>query len=367
MKAVIPAAAKKDSMFPFSESKPTGLMPVKGKPLTRHLVESLKETGVDVIYLVTNHLEERYVEEFEDDADVEIVHQDHLSGTARAVSCCDFIDEEFIVVNGDVLVSGDDLTALVEKYRQTESEVAMLATGENKPEKFGVLSIQNDRVTSIKEKPEEAENTLVNTGIYMFSPQVFNVIEELEEDETSITDAVNGMTGSGKTRFELVDDYWLDIGSPRKLWKADRLKREHEIDSREIHEDAEVANSAELPEEVAVEEGAEIKPGTVIEGKCYIGEDVTLGPGTVVRNSSIGEGSVVRNCDLDQLLAFESVQLDSTVSVTRSVLGEEVEVKPGTVIQESYIGPRSFLEMNNSVRGASFVPDARTDLGEISK
>ncbi|MFB6191390.1 MAG: sugar phosphate nucleotidyltransferase [Candidatus Nanohaloarchaea archaeon] len=367
MKAVIPVAVKKDSMFPFCESKPTGLMPVMGKPLVKHLINALQEVGVDDIYLVTNHLEQEFEEEFGEYTNVNIVHQDELSGTARAIECCDFIDEEFIAVNGDVLVSENDLQALEQKYRNSDCEAAMLATNEDRPEKFGVLSITNDRVSSIEEKPEDAQNTLVNTGIYMFSPAIFDYIDRLGEDQTSITDAVNLVAQEASARFELVEDYWLDIGTPRKLWKADRLKREHHIDSREVHDGAEISGKAELPDEVKVEEGAEIKAGAALEGRCYIGENAVVGPNTTVRDSSITAGCDLRSCDVDSSLLFEDSFIDASVSMTRSVVGEEVEIRPGTVIRESYIGPRSFVEMNNSVRGTQFVPDARTDLGEISK
>lgn len=367
MKAVIPAAAKKDSMFPFSESKPTGMMPVCGTPVVKHLIKALQEIEVDDVYLVTNHLEQVFEDEFGEYTNVNIVNQDDLSGTASAVATCDFIEDDFIVVNGDVMVSEKDLRNLKEKYEGSDSGIAMLATGENKPEKFGVLSITNDRVSSIEEKPEEAENTLVNTGIYMFSPEIFDRIGELDRNETSITDAVNLVVESGAARFELIQDYWLDIGSPRKLWEADRLKREHSIDSRQVHEEAEVSDAAELSGEVVVEAGAEIKPGAVLEGKCFIGEDVVIGPNTVVRESSIGPGCNLRACDIDSVLVFEKTDFGSQVSASRSVIGEEVEVKSGTIIRESYIGPRSFIEMNNSILGAKFVPDARTDLSEVSK
>ena len=59
--------------------------------------------------------------------------------------------------------------------------------------------------------------------------------------------------------------------------------------------------------------------------------------------------------------------MDSFVAVENTVLAEEVDIKPGTVIRECLIGARSFIDMNNSIRGTKFVPDARTDLGEISK
>lgn len=358
MKAVILAAKKKDDMFPFVDSMPTGLMPVAGKPIVRRTVESLRELGVEDIYLVTNYLEQMYEAEF---PDVEIVHQEDLSGTAAAVSTCDFIEEEFIVVNGDVLVSTGDLERLVDKHRESDGEVSLLATGEDKPEKFGVLSITDDRIRSLEEKPEKAENPLVNTGIYVFSDGIFDYLE----GEDSLTDAVASVIDSDGARFELVEDYWIDVGSPRKLWKADRTVRQYDIEGGQVSEEAEVSETAEVGDAV-VEKDARVEHGAVVGDSSYIGEGATVGPGAVVEDSTVGSGSVVRG-RVEKSLVFHHAFLGANTAVQDSVIGEEVDVKPGTVIRESFIGPRSFVEVNNSIYGVKFVPDARTDLGEISK
>ncbi len=367
MKAVIPAAKKKGSMFPFSESKPTGLMPVMGTPMVKHLIHALQDIGVDDIYIVTNHLEEKFEEEFGEYTNVNIVHQEELTGTAEAVSKCDFIKEDFFVVNGDVLVSTRDLDSLRQKHDESEVDVTMLATEEDHPEKFGVLSITNDKVVSIEEKPEEAENPLVNTGIYVFSPNVFDIIDSLEDDETSITDAVDRLVEREGARFEFISDYWIDIGSPRKLWKADEIKREYGIEENEIHPDAEVHDKVAIEGEAVIEEDAVVRAGTVLEGKVFICRGAIIGPNTVISGSSIAKNAQVEAAKVESSTIFESVILDPTVYVEDSVVGEEVDVKAGTVIQESFIGARSYIEMNNSIRGVKFVPDARTDLSEISK
>lgn len=367
MKAVIPAAKKKDSMFPFSESKPTGLMPVMGKPLVKHLIHALQDIGVDDIYIVTSYLEEEFEEEFGEYTNVNTVHQEELTGTAAAVATCDFIEEDFFVVNGDVLVSTRDLRNLKQKHDEFDSDVTMLATEEEQPEKFGVLSITNDKVVSIEEKPEEAENPLVNTGIYVFSPEVFDIIDGLGSEETSITDAVDRMVEREGARFEFITDYWIDIGSPRKLWKADEIKREYEIEDTDIDQDARIHDTVEVEGDAVIEAEAVVKPGAVLEGKVFIGRGAIIGPNTVISDSSVAKNSQVEAAKLEAANVFESVILDPTVYVEDSVIGEEVDVKPGTVIQESFIGARSYVEMNNSIRGVKFVPDARTDLSEISK
>ncbi|MFT4892448.1 MAG: NDP-sugar pyrophosphorylase family protein [Candidatus Nanohaloarchaea archaeon] len=366
MKAVIPCAKKEESLYPFTESKPTGMIPVMGKPIVKHLISDLQEEGVDDIYIVANYREENFREEFEEYTNVNVVTQEELNGTGGAVETCDFIQEDFAVINGDVVTSSQDISALLEKHRENKSDATVLADTEESPEKFGVLSIKNDRVESITEKPEDPENTLVNTGMYVFSPEIFDILEEME-GEKDLTDAVQKMVENHEVRFEMVENYWIDIGSNRKLWKADRAKRENEITKTEIHKDAEVHEEAEIEGKAVVEKNAEIKAGTVIEGKTFIGESSVIGSNTSVRSSTVSRGSQIRSCSIDTSLLFEKNIVDPFTHVESCVLAEEADIKSNTAIRESFIGPRSFVEMNNSIYGVKFVPDARTDLGEISK
>lgn len=365
MKAIIPCAKKEDNLFPFIESRPTGLMPVAGKPVVKHLIEALKEAEIDDIYLVTNYRQEMYEEEFGEYTDVNIVEQEELNGTGGAVETCDFIEEDFLVVNGDVVVSGRDIESLVKKHEQKQPEATILATDEQKAEKFGVLSIENDKVVELQEKPEEPENTLVNTGIYVFKPAIFGSLEKLEDKEKHLTDAVRDFLDDG-TRFELVKDYWIDIGSPEKLLKADHVKLSADAEAS-ISDEAEVHESAVIEGRVTVESGAKLKPGTVVEGPAIIGENAQIGPNASIKNSTINSGSIIRGADIEDSVLFSETTVAPSVHLNLSILAEESTVKAGSVIEESFIGPRSFIEINNSIKGVKFVPDARTDLSEISK
>jgi len=364
MKAVILAAKKKDSLFPFTQSKPTGLLPIAGKPIVSHLIDSLQDIGVEDIYIVTNYLEEEYEEEFGEYTNVNTVHQEELEGTGTALATCDFLEGEFIVVNGDVIVSTNDLQRLKEKHESENSEATILASDESKPEKFGVLSITNDKVNSIEEKPEDAENTLVNTGIYVLKDNVFEKIRETEERD--LTEAISDLT-DGNVRFEIAQNYWYDIGSLRKLWKADKVKREETVEETEIHESAEVHESAYISGKAVIKANTKIKAGTTLEGRVIIDKNCSVGPGTLVKDSSISGNSQIRNATVENTFVFEEAIIDPEVFVENSILGEDIDIKAGTVIEESFLGPRGFIQMNNSMRGVKTVPDARTDLSEISK
>jgi NDP-sugar pyrophosphorylase family protein len=365
MKAVIPCAKKKDNLFPFTESKPTALLPISGRPLIKHVIHDLQELGIEDIYIVTNYREDMIEDEFDEYTNVNLVHQEELDGTASAIEQCGFIDDDFFVVNGDVIVSRPDLKSLQSKHEEHDADATILGTDQKKPEKFGVLSITNDSVKALAEKPENAENPLVNTGIYVFSPKIFDAIDETDSEH--ITDAVRHLVENGDVRMEIIGDYWLDIDSPKKIWSADRIKREAMVRETSIHEEAEVHDDVHILGKAMIEKGAHIKPVTVIEGTTFIGKNSVIGPNTVLKDCTIGENSQVRSANLEEVFTFEEAIVDPNVFIETSVLAEDVDVLSGTAIRESFIGPRSFIDINNSMRGVKFVPDARTDLDEISK
>jgi len=361
MKAVIPAAKKKDDMFPFSDSKPTSLMPVKGEPLILQTIEKLNSQGIDEIYVIVNYMEKAFRDFLEERTDINIVLQDDLSGTAEALNTVDFIQDDFIVINGDVVISENDIGKLIDSH---EGDLSLLATDESKAEKFGVLSIQNDEIVSIEEKPEDPENTLVNSGIYLLKPDIFELLEASES--SSLTEIINENIEAFDARFRLIDDYWIDIGSPKKLWEADRVLRENELEEN-ISDSAKISDQASIGENVRIEENVTVGAGTVIKGPTVICEGSHIGPNTVIEGATIGKDAQLENCHIQASLLFEENIVDSFVDLENVVLGEECDLKSGSVLKESFIGPRSFIDMNNSIRGTKFVPDARTDLSEISK
>jgi NDP-sugar pyrophosphorylase family protein len=361
MKAVIPAAKKKESLFPFSESKPTSLIPLKGEPLILQTINKLKNLGIDEIYVIVNYKEKMFRQVLEERTDVNIVIQEDLSGTAEALKQVDFIEEEFLVINGDVVISENDLDRLIQNH---DSDLSLLATDESKAEKFGVLSIQNDEIVGMAEKPEEPENTLVNSGIYVLEPDIFGLIDG--GGYSSLTKVINDNIEGFDCRFTIISDYWIDIGSPKKLWEADRVLRENELEP-EISSEAEVSEKSNIGENVKVGKNAKIKDNVTVKGYTVISEGVNLDPNTVVRNSTLCKGTEIENADIDKSLILEDNIIDPYTRVEDTVLGEGTDIKSGTVIHESFIGPRSFIDMNNSVKGVKFVPDARTDISELSK
>ena len=85
--------------------------------------------------------------------------------------------------------------------------------------------------------------------------------------------------------------------------------------------------------------GAVLLPGTVLRGKTRIGEDCTVGPNAMIRDSVIGAGSTVNASQVNE----------STVGAGTTV-GPFAYVRPGTVVGDGCrVG--DFVELKNSVIG----------------
>jgi len=303
MDAVIPAAKKKESLFPFSETLSTALMPVKGEALIKQNIRKLKDCGVDKIHVVVNHKSDRFEEIFEERPDVNLVYQEELSGTSDALRTCSFIEEDFIVLNGDVIISENDISRLIQSHK---NDMTLLATNEDKARKFGVLSIVNDEIKSLDEKPETPENTLVNSGIYLFKPSIFEVLKDSEKND--LTEVISENLENLKCNFCLIEDYWVDIDSLKKLGMADKILRQQDLDSG-------VSKTAKISEKAYVEDSVEIRSNVKIEANASVKGDSIIHSGsivksnTVVEDSSISADSVLENCHIQNSLVFPETLL----------------------------------------------------------
>lgn len=325
MKAVILAAKKTESMDPLTSHKPLGMLPVGNIPLVKHTIKRLQECGVDDFFIVTNHLSEIYEEEFEEYTNVNIIQQEETNGTSDALSQVNFIDDTMIVVNGDVYLSERDLNQLA-NIPET-ADVGVLGTNSKKPEKFGVLSISGQEITSIREKPEKPENILVNTGAYKLDPEIFAHLEH----HKNLVDAVSKMIENTRGEYRLVQDYWIDIGGMDSYLEANRLERE--TMSGKVSEDAEVHPSATISEGSVIEKGVIVGPNSTVTENSVVKKGSKIGAGSVVKNSLIQPHCVISDSHVESSVLMEGTIMDPYSSSVNSVIGDGTLVKPNVSVK----------------------------------
>ena len=157
MKALILAAGEGTRLRPLTSNTPKPLLLVAGKPYLSHLFSSLRAAGiVDVALLVgfkSNRIRERYGDGSSEGINITYLEQKVRLGTANAIGVAEEImDEDFVCINGDVVISEKDIVDVVQFHRQHNGTVMSTVAVED-PTRFGVIEESQGKMLRILEKP----------------------------------------------------------------------------------------------------------------------------------------------------------------------------------------------------------------------
>ncbi|RDI69630.1 bifunctional sugar-1-phosphate nucleotidylyltransferase/acetyltransferase [Halopelagius longus] len=332
MQTVVLAAGVGSRMGPLTEERPKPMLPVAGRPLVAHTVESAVEAGASEIVLVVGYRSEDVREYFgEEYAGVPVRYavQEEQRGTADAVKSALAVldDGPFAVLNGDALY---DVPSLEELY---DGGPAVGSFEVDDPTSYGVLRTDGaGLVSGVVEKPDDPPSNLVNTGAYVFPAEAgawLRDVEESERGELELTDVLDRLCERGEVRA-VAFDRWLDVGRPWELLEANEWK----LGELETRVDGDVSEDAELTGPVVVEEGATVRSGVVVEGPALIQSGATVGPNAYVRgatllrpNAKVGHAVEVKNSVL-----MAGATAGHLSYVGDSVLGRDVNFGAGTQV-----------------------------------
>jgi len=337
MKAVILAAGEGTRMRPLTANLPKPLLPVAGKPFLRHTLDAVREAGAKEAAILIGWQGHRIRESFGRGESVGLLityeEQSARLGTAHAIGCMrKHVDGPFLSVNGDVVVSGKSLGAMVAHHDKVQGPVMALAEVPD-PRPFGVVEMDDGRVVGLEEKPRVPKSNLINAGIYIFDPEIFDLIDKTPKSprgEYEITDTIRVLMKSEDVHGFRLPDEWIDVGRPWDLLRANaallsRLKGGTRGD---------VEDGATLLGEVLVEEGALVRRGSYVDGPVIIGPGAEIGPNCFIRPAtSIGpKAKVGAACEVKNSILMASTHVPHQNYVGDSILGERCNLGAGTKV-----------------------------------
>ncbi len=234
-KVVIAAAGRGTRMLHLTKNKSKHLIKVLKKPFLVYFLDNILEAGYKELILIVGYKKEKmeeFLKEYKYGAKIRVVNQFEILGekeygTACALKCVkDIIGKDnFLMVYGDNLYSVKDLKAfnIKDKYNYVAGFY------HQKPEKYGVLKVENDFLKEIVEKPKKYIGNLINTGLYKFTSEVFEKISQISlspRGEYELTDVINLLAKEKKVKVKKIEDYWLDFGDPADIMRLSQfLKR----------------------------------------------------------------------------------------------------------------------------------------------
>ena len=237
-KAVFPAAGLGTRFLPATKSSPKEMLPLVDKPLIQYSVEEAVASGIESILIITgrdksaieNHfdisfeleqvLKERgKTEMFEivravaNIAKISYIRQKQALGLGHAIlQAQDFVgDEPFAVLLADDIMDSQTpaLRQLIDVYEKYDAPVmaTMQVPGEA-ISRFGVIEADEVepnifKIKSIVEKPkfEDAPSDMAVIGRYIFTPELFGAIEQINPGaggEYQVADAMRILLDEGK-------------------------------------------------------------------------------------------------------------------------------------------------------------------------
>ncbi len=350
MKAMILAAGKGTRVQPITYTIPKPMIPILQKPVMEFLVELLRQHGFDQIMVNVSHLAAEIENYFRDGqrfgVDIGYSFEGKIvngqlvgealgsaGGMRRIQDFNPFFDDTFIVLCGDALIDLD-LTEAVKWHREKGSiaTIVMKTVPKDEVSSYGVVVTDDEgRVKTFQEKPavEEALSNTINTGIYIFEPEVLDFVPSNTTFDIG-SELFPLLVEKGAPFFAKAMDFeWVDIGRVPDYWRAIRGVLSGSI------------KNVGIP-------GHEVRPGIYtglnvavnwdkvhVEGPVYIGSMTTIedhakiiGPTMIGPNCRICGGATV-----DNSVIFEYSRLGPDVRlVDKLVFGRYCVDKTGVAI-----------------------------------
>jgi UTP--glucose-1-phosphate uridylyltransferase len=256
-KAVLPVAGLGTRLLPASKVIPKEMLPLIDKPILQYIVEEANNAGIEEIIFVTSRSKRIIEDHFDAFPDLEealerkkwwkeleelkhlqkmacysSVRQSEPLGLGHALLCAKNLvgNEPFVVMLGDDLIAPETpcLSHMIEIYHKYNGSVLLLfaATPEMIPS-YGIVSAEElepdvVRLSHIVEKPtlEEAPSNLAVAGRYIFTPDIFQKLEEVvpgKGGEIHETDAIEMQILTGNCFGLRFSGQRYDSGNPLGL------------------------------------------------------------------------------------------------------------------------------------------------------
>jgi len=256
-KAVFPAAGLGTRFLPATKAQPKEMLPIVDKPTIQYVVEEAAASGIQDIIVVTGRGKNAIEDHFDRSIELEVmlsrkgrtdllevvrrvselvrvcyVRQKEPLGLGHAVWCAREIvgDEPFAVLLPDMvtMASGPGksrcLAQCIEAYETHGGNI--IAVEEVTPDethKYGVVAVGEDHDTSFEitgmvEKPARgtAPSNLIISGRYVLSPEIFDILGNVEKGaggEIQLTDGMKELSKSQSFHGVRFDGATYDCGS----------------------------------------------------------------------------------------------------------------------------------------------------------
>ena len=346
MKAMILAAGKGTRVRPITHTIPKPMIPILQKPVMEFLLELLRQHGFTEVMVNVSHLAEEIENYFRDGQrfGVEIAYSfegriedgeligDALGsagGLKKIQNFQRFFDDTFVVLCGDALIDLD-LTEAVRRHREKGAMASLITkrVPNDQVSSYGVVVTDADgRVLSFQEKPPvaEAASNMINTGIYIFEPEVLDFVPSDQPFDIG-SDLFPKLVAAGAPFYALPMEFeWVDIGKVPDYWQAIRSVLQGQV------------RQVQIP-------GKEVRPGVFTGLNVAADWDRSRwrGPIYVGGMTRIEDGATI----IGPAMIGPSCQICEGATIDNSIIFDYSRIGPGVRLVEKLVFGRYCVDRN---------------------
>ena len=337
MKGIILHGGHGTRLRPLTHTGPKQLLPIANKPMSQFCLETITETGIDEIAIIiggvgSNKVKEHYGNGEKFGVKITYIEQDEPKGIAHAIRLCkEFVgNEKFLVFLGDNIIQ-KSIKEIVDNFKNSDYDATVLLCEVDNPSRFGIADVVNEKIVKITEKPKNPKSNLAVTGIYLLTPLIFQIIDNLKpswRNELEITDALdNLLKENNNISFEKITDYWKDTGTPEDIIHANG-----EIIKKMLENSEGRLDNYIIGEETIIESNVEIKGSVIIGKNCHICSNSSIGP-----NVSVGDNTIISGPSIENSIIMENCKINSTVKIKNSIIANNSEIKDEEGIEKIFL------------------------------
>lgn len=234
-RGVILAGGKGTRLGELTKVTNKHLLPVGPMPMVYHPLKKMVGAGLRDILLVsgTEHMGD-FVELLgsgrEHKCNLTYRVQDEAGGIAQALGLATLFCHgvRSVVILGDNIFL-DPLGPMVADSDAHPDWAWVALKRVPDPGRYGVAELDGKRVVSIEEKPQKPKSDFAVAGIYIYPPDVFDVIKTIKPSrrgELEITDVNQHYLKQGRFGYSMLNGYWTDAGTLESLLYANQLVNE---------------------------------------------------------------------------------------------------------------------------------------------
>jgi mannose-1-phosphate guanylyltransferase/phosphomannomutase len=224
MKAVLVCGGLGTRLRPYTLSIPKPMLKIGSKPILEYNLNLLKYYGFKDIYITIGYLKEHFKNYFQDGSkfglNITFLEEDESLNTAGSIlPLKNTIDSTFLVMMGDHLTN-INLKKFIDFHKKHKPLGTIALKKINHKLEYGLVKFdESNNINDFLEKPEISH--YINTGIYVFEPEIFNFIEEKEDFALNVFPRV--LQNKKKLLAYLLEEYWLDVGSTTEYEKVNQI------------------------------------------------------------------------------------------------------------------------------------------------